>query len=183
MLLKVEAGLSVSSATDLDLAPLECDLADARRHLPAAPEETLIDFAVRQLRSRQGLTNLLAFYRAYPCRLAHLHLLAASAVALGRFCGFSPAYGQMGDELLQVTPDGLPRGAAWRAYAEACSAGRPVEIRDELWLEAHYSDLAAVREAGLEARVYAEAPGRAEPTWRLLAEHMEIALGTRPMVR
>ena len=86
MLLKVEAGLCVPSANDLDLTPLECDLADARRHLPAAREEDLIGFAVRQLRARRRLTNLLAFYRTNPCRLAHLHLLAASAVALGRFC-------------------------------------------------------------------------------------------------
>ena len=92
MLLKMEAGLCVPSTNDLDLTPLECDLADARRHLPAAREEDLIGFAVRQLRARRRLTNLLAFYRTNPCRLAHLHLLAASAVALGRFCGFSPAY-------------------------------------------------------------------------------------------
>ena len=51
MLIKVEAGLSVPSANDLDLTPLECDLADARRHLPAAGEEALIGFAVRQLRA------------------------------------------------------------------------------------------------------------------------------------
>ena len=183
MLLKMEAGICVPSTNDLDLTPLECDLADARRHLAAAREEDLIGFAVRQLRARRRLTNLLAFYRTNPCRLAHLHLLAASAVALGRFCGFSPAYDEMGDAFMPVTLDGLPRGAAWRAYADACAAGRPVETRDELWLEAHYSDLAAVREAGLEARFYAEAQGRDEPTWRLLAEHMEIVFGTRLMVR
>jgi len=103
-------------------------------------------------------------------------------VALGRFCGFSPAYDEMGDAFMPVTLDGLPRGAAWRAYADACAAGRPVETRDELWLEAHYSDLAAVR-GRVGSAVLRRGPGRDEPTWRLLAEHMEIVFGTRLMVR
>jgi hypothetical protein len=166
----------------VELAPTDSDIADARRHLPQANQETLITFAVRQLRARRRLTELLAFYRAHPCRLAHVHLLAAAAVTLGRFCGFSAAYDEMGDVFMPVTNGGSPRGVAWRGYAEACDLGRPIELRDELWLEAHFADLAAVREAGLEVRFQAEARGRTEPTWQLLAEHIEVTLGTRLMV-
>lgn len=165
---------------DLPLDP--ADIVDARRHLSKASDEELRAFAVRQLRARRRLTELLAFYRSRPCRLAHVHLLAAAAVTLGRFCGFSAAYDEMGDAFMPVTPGGSPRGDAWRAYAEACDRGRPIETRDELWLEAHFADLAAVREAGLEARFQDEARGRVEPTWRLLAEHAEVTLGARLMV-
>ena len=46
-------------------------------------------FARRQLRARRRLTQLLAFYRANPCRMARTQLLAACAITLGRFCGHS----------------------------------------------------------------------------------------------
>jgi hypothetical protein len=170
------------SSKPVELAAAPTDIADARRHLSYATEEALRAFAVRQLRARRRLTELLAFYRTHPCRLAHVHLLAAAAVTLGRFCGFSIAYDEMGDAFMPVTPGLSPRGNAWKAYADACDRGRPIETRDELWLEAHFADLAAVREAGLEARFHAEARGRSEPTWQLLTEHVEVTLGTRLMV-
>ena len=171
-----------SSPEPVEFVIAQSDVADARRHLPNAAEERLIGFALRQLRSRRRLTELLAFYRAHPCRLAHVHLLAAAAVTLGRFCGFSLAYDKMGDAFMPVTPGGSARGAAWKAYADACDRGRPIETRDELWLEAHFADLAGVREAGLEDLFRAEARDQTEPTWQLLTEHAEVTLGTRLMV-
>ncbi len=61
------------------------DRADARRYLKDASAEEIDVFAQRQLRARHRLAALLSFYRRNPCRMARIHLLTASAVAVGRF--------------------------------------------------------------------------------------------------
>src|SRR5262249_15149305 len=144
----------------------------------------LAAFAERQLRARMRATQLLAFYRHYPCHLAELHLLATCAVALGRFRGLSPEFDEMGEEFMLAGDDGRPRTEPWRRYVEACEAGRPWEIRDELWIAAHMEDMERVRRSGLEERFRAQAAAHAEdPTWQAINQHVDATLGTRLMDR
>jgi len=75
----------VAVTPNLDVRPAASDLREARRYVPNASAEEQAAFAERQLRARSRATLLLDFYRRYPCHLAELHLLAACAVALGRF--------------------------------------------------------------------------------------------------
>ena len=119
-------------------------------------------FARRQLRARRRLTQLLAFYRAHPCRMARTQLLAACAITLGRFCGYSRAFDAIGQALMPVDDEGRPRTAAWAGYAEACAAGRPWAVREERWLSAYMQDLHEVCAAGLDAEFYAEADAHAD---------------------
>lgn len=163
-------------------ALLELDIEDARRHLPGATDIELHEFSARQIRARRRLTDLVIFYRAHPCPISHLHVVSAAAVALGRSCGFFAVCDEMAEAFMPATADGTPRTAAWRAYAEACDAGLAPEARDELWLEAHYADLAAVRARGLESRFLEQMRGSSDPTFRLLAEHMQVAFGARLIV-
>jgi hypothetical protein len=81
---------------------------------------------------------------------------------------------------MPIDADGRPRTRAWEAYADACRASRPPELRNELWLEAHMQDLHAVRASGVEAALADEAARHPEdPTWRLLQRHVDVTLGTR----
>ena len=165
-----------------DLVPNAADLREACRYLPLASPEDQVAFAQRQLRARSRTTGLIDFYRRFPCHLADLHLLASSAVALGRFRGFSPEFDQMGEEFMLAGEDGQPRTEAWRRYAEACAAGRPWEVRDELWIAAHMEDVEHVRQSGLEARFRQQALEHADdPTWQAIYQHVEATLGTRLM--
>ena len=156
------------------------NLNEARSYLPLASESLQVAFARRQLRARRRATVLLDFYRRYPCHLANLHLLAACAVALGRFAGFSAEFDEIGEEAMPVSTDGEPRSAAWQAYMEACDSGKPIEVRDELWIAAHMDDTERIRRAGLDQRFHEQAAAHSDdPTWLAINQHMEATLGTR----
>jgi hypothetical protein len=166
------------------LEPSASDLREARCYLPQASVEEQAAFAERQLRARVRATQLLDFYRRYPCHLAHLHLLASCAVALGRFRGFSAEFDEMGEEFMLAGADGGPRTTAWRKYVEACTARRPWQVRDELWIAAHMEDMERVRRSGLEERFRRQAAAHADdPTWQAINQHVEATLGTRLMDR
>jgi hypothetical protein len=165
---------------EADFDPLDCDLREAARYLPEAPDEERLAFARRQLRARRRLTALLAFYRAHPCRMARTQLLAACAITLGRFCGHSQAFDAIGEALMPLDRAGLPRSDAWREYAAACAAGRPWAVRDEYWLTAYIQDIDALYSTGLDHDFSREAEGHgSDPTWRLLRRHMEVTVGAR----
>ncbi len=167
-----------------DPIPTTSDLREARRYLPHASAEEQDAFAQRQLRARARATLLLDFYRRHPCHLADLHLLASCAVALGRLRGFSPEFDEMGEEFMLAGADGRPRTRAWLKYVEACDAGRPWQVRDELWLAAHMEDMERVRQSGLEDRFRRQAAAHADdPTWQVINQHVEATLGTRLMDR
>ncbi len=161
------------------LAPSE--LADARKWLPGtASTEDLHAFVLRQRASRRCVALLADFYRAHPCRMARVHLLVASAVALGRFWGVSAPFARLGAAVLPVDAQGRPRTTAWASYARACEENLPLEIREERWIEAHMRDASEAREAGHEAAFLAEARAHdGEPLWRLLVQHLEMTLGSR----
>ncbi|XXF79995.1 DUF4166 domain-containing protein [Myxococcaceae bacterium GXIMD 01537] len=136
--------------------------------------------AHRMLRCRARLTGLAAFYRAHPCRMARVHLLAASAVMLGRFWGVSAPFARLGEAVMPMDGAGRPRTRAWEAYVRACEDGLPVEVRDERWIDAHMLDVAGARASGLEAAFLDEARRHGdEPLWRLLVQHLELTLGAR----
>jgi hypothetical protein len=159
------------------LTALPSDLADAARY---AREPELAVFAERQLRARLRLQRLIEFYRRAPCSMAHIHLLTAYAIALGRFCGVSAAFEAIGDEVMPVDATGAPASPAWMAYADACAAGRPRDTRDELWLVAHVEDLERAKGKGLDVAFAAEAEQhRGEPFWALLVQHMAVTVGAR----
>jgi hypothetical protein len=174
---------SPSSPHGVDRAASElepAELAEARAWLPHSSPRELAAFALRQRHCRQRLAGLEAFYRSHPCRMARVHLLAASAVTLGRFWGMSAPFARLGEAVMPVDLSGQPRTQAWDAYARACEEGLPLEVRDERWIDAHMRDVARVREAGLEAAFLAEARAHEEePLWRLLVQHLEMTLGAR----
>lgn len=157
------------------------ELEDARKWMPTtAPEAVLHAFVLRQRASRRAVALLADFYRAHPCRMARVHLLVASAVALGRFWGVSAPFARLGAAVLPVDTQGQPRTTAWASYAKACEDNLPLEIRDERWIEAHMRDARQAREAGYEAAFLAEARAHdGEPLWRLLVQHLEMTLGSR----
>ncbi len=67
-------------------------------------------------------------------------------------------------------------------YVEACENKLPLEVRDELWLAAHFKDIEKVRARNLEEKFYAEAEKHeTEPIWILLKQHLEVTLGVRLM--
>jgi len=155
------------------LTPAE--LSDARKWLSVTSSvEALQAFVLRQRASRRGVTLLADFYRAHPCRMARVHLLVASAVALGRFWGVSVPFARLGAAVLPVDSQGRPRTAAWASYARACEENFPLEIRDERWIDAHLQDATEARDAGLEAAFLAEVRAHdGEPLWRLLVQHLD----------
>jgi len=160
----------------------EKNLTEARYYLPKADEDALEKFAERQHRSRVRFTILKDFYGRNHCRMTRLHLLATCAVTLGRFAGFSKTFDAMGEHFLPVGRDNQPRTAEWQKFVEACGENLPVEVRDELWLAAHFKDLQDVRVSGLYAAFEHEAEGhKTEPVWQLLQQHMDVALGVRLM--
>jgi hypothetical protein len=160
--------------------PLPCDLRDARRHLPGAADHEVETFARRQLRARQRLGRMLAFYDRYPCRMARLKLLAACAITLGRFCGYSAAYEAIAEGAMPCDHEGRPRTPAWAEYVEACERNRPWVVRDELWLNAYMLDIQKVVEGRVEELFLGEAERHPhDPTWRLLRRHLEVTVGAR----
>jgi hypothetical protein len=156
------------------------DLREARRYLPRAGGSELAAFTRRQGAARRRFTDLRGFYRRHPCRMARVHLLTASAVTLGRFCGLSTSFEAIGEALQPVDAGGRPRSPAWARFASACEEGLAWEVRDERWIEAHMLDMEDVRTRGLAedfAREALDHPG--DPTWRLLRQHMDATLGAR----
>jgi hypothetical protein len=152
----------------------------------AEPEERTIApaerraFAERQLSARRRLYLLRSFYDTCRCRMARIHVLTASAVVLGRFCGFSATFDAIGDALMPVTDAGAPRTPAWSRYRAACDARKPLDERDALWTSAHVEDMERVRAEGLDRAFYAEADLHdGNPTYRLLRQHMQLTLDAR----
>lgn len=158
------------------------DLREAERYLPNARKDALENFAKRQHRSRVRFTILKDFYTRNHCRMTRLHLLATCAVTLGRFAGFSKTFDEMGEHFLPLNLDNQPRTIEWQEFVKACDENLPIEVRDELWLAAHFKDLQDVRASGLYAAFEVEAEQhKNEPIWQLLQQHMDVALGVRLM--
>jgi len=161
---------------------INIDLREAKRYLPDADKSAQENFAERQFRARCRFAELKAFYQQYYCRMTRLHLLASCAVTLGRFAGFSKTFDQMGEHFMPFNGANQPRTVEWRAFIKACEEKLPMEVREELWLAAHFKDLQAVRENGLYARFELEsAQNKKEPIWQLLKQHMDVSLGVRLM--
>ncbi|MGI9054996.1 MAG: DUF4166 domain-containing protein [Pyrinomonadaceae bacterium] len=161
---------------------INLDLREAKRYLSKADESAQMSFAERQFRSRCRFAELKAFYNQNYCRMTRLHLLASCAVTLGRFAGFSKTFDEMGEHFMPLNRENQPRTVEWRKFIEACREKLPIEVREELWLAAHFKDLKNVRESGLYARFESEAAQhKSEPTWQLLQQHMDVALGVRLM--
>lgn len=160
----------------------EADLRDTSRFLLGASDKAKAEFAVRQLHARRRTTQLLRFYRCFSCHMSRIHILASCAVTLGRLCGFSTDFDEMGEFFMPVTPEGTPRTPEWSAYIQACSEQRPVPVREELWLAAHMKDMQMVEKAGLDQRFYERSAEHSrDPMWRMVQRHMEVTLGSRLM--
>ncbi|MEP6902137.1 MAG: DUF4166 domain-containing protein [Actinomycetota bacterium] len=161
---------------------IKIDLREAKRYLPQADEAARVSFAERQFRSRCRFAELKAFYSRHHCRMTRLHLLASCAVTLGRFAGFSKTFDEMGEHFMPLTSENQPRTAEWQTFIKACEEKLPIEVREELWLAAHFKDLKNVRESGLYAKFESEAEQyKNDPIWQLLKQHMDVALGVRLM--
>jgi hypothetical protein len=114
--------------------------------------------------------------------MSRVHLLASCAVTLGRLCGYSKEFGEMGELFMPVTREGVPQTREWQAYVEACSLGRPLQVREELWIAAHMNDMRRVRSDGLDRSFYETAAQHSrDPMWNMLRRHMEVTLGSRLM--
>jgi Domain of unknown function (DUF4166) len=160
----------------------DADIDDSSRFLLGASDAAKRDFARRQLRARRRTTQLLAFYHAYRCHMARLHILASCAVTLGRLCGYSKEFDEMGELFMPVTAEGAPRTPEWAAYMQACGSCRPMPLRDELWISAHMRDMEKVQSIGLDHQFYAEAGEHSrDPMWTMVRRHMEVTLGSRLM--
>lgn len=158
------------------------NLIEAKHYLPKGSEFEWQEFSVRQKRARLRLAKLKTFYGENYCRMTRLHLLAASAIALGRFCGISKVFDEIGESLMPVDAQNEPRTKDWKNYVEACRNRLPLEVREELWLTAHFKDIEEVRKKNLEEKFYAEAERhKSEPIWQLLQQHLEVTLGVRLM--
>jgi hypothetical protein len=154
------------------------ELAEAARFGLAGDEASAFVRRSRRARLRAQLQR--TFYGVYPCRMAALHNLAATAIATARFAALSEVYDLIGEALVPVDAHGEPRTELWRAYVRAHEEHRPADYREECWIAAHSVDLVEVKESGLVERFateHAAHPG--DPTWDGLAEHMAVALGTR----
>lgn len=154
----------------------------AQRGLPAIGADAR-DADRRAADCRESVSELIAFYRAYGCRMARLHVLTSCAIALGDFWRASATFAQIGAAVMPVRA-GRPSSPAWGAYVRACEAGRPVELRDELWLAAHMQDIEAMTKRGLLDAFRREATERrSEPIIRLLDLHCAFTLGERHVER
>lgn len=155
-------------------------IAEAERYLPDSDSSRLEKFAERQMNARRRLVFLKSFYDENFSRMTRLHLLAACAIALGRFCGVSETFDEIGELLMPCDKNGIPKNEDWKNYAEACRDKLPLEVRDELWLAAHFKDIENVRTKILEEKFYKETiENPDEPIRRLLQQHLEVTLGVR----
>lgn len=160
----------------------ETDIDDSCRFLLGSSDGFKAEFARQQLRARRRTTQLIQLYELYPCRMARLHILTSCAVTLGRLCGYSKEFDEMGELFMPVTPEGAPRTPEWAAYIQACEYGRPLEICDEQWIAAHMKDMTEIQNAGLDQTFYAAAARHSrDPMWNMVARHMEVTLGSRLM--
>lgn len=160
------------------------NLAEATRYLPNANDLEQKEFAERQYKARLRFANLKSFYAKNYCRMTRLHLLAASAIALGRFCGVSKVFDEIGESLMPIDTDGKAKTESWQKFIDACENKMPLEVREELWLTAHFEDIETVRKLNLEEKFYEESKTRKdEPIWQLLQQHLEVTLGVRIMDR
>lgn len=158
------------------------ELTEARRFLPFADLSDLRDFERRQVRARRRFVRLKAFYETNSCRMAQLHLLAAAAIALGRLAAHSEIFDEIGETLMPTGDEGEPRTEEWKRFVDACRNRLPVEVREELWLAAHFKDFERIRRKGLEEKFYAEAAAKPDDsTLQLLRQHLEASLGVRLM--
>lgn len=158
----------------------ELDLREARNHLPEGSPQDQLAFASRQTAARGRVARLLRFYKQNRCRMARLHTLTASSVALSRSCGYSPAFNALGDAIMPVDAEGNPRTPGWVAYQDACQRKRPWDIRDELWMEAHLVDWQALHEQRLLEDFFEEAARHTgHPAWERMRTHLEITVGSR----
>lgn len=163
-------------------ATCEADLQDTTRFLLGASDAAKIEFALRQLHARRRTTDLLNFYRHFPCRMSRLHLLTACAVSLGRLCGYSKKFDAMGEYFMPVTHEGTARTPEWEAYIQSCKAGHPAVTRDELWIASHMNDMKLVQANGLEQKFHEESRKHSrDPMWAMVLRHMEVTLGSRLM--
>jgi hypothetical protein len=162
--------------------PTNKNTAEAKRYLPEGSETEWQEFAERQRRARLRLARLKTFYSENYCRMTRLHLLAASAIALGRFCGVSKVFDEIGESLMPFDAENKPCTEDWKNYTEACRDNLPIEVREELWLTAHFKDIETVRRKNLEEKFYEEAARhKNEPIWQLLRQHLEVTLEVRLM--
>lgn len=151
--------------------------ADARRFVPEDQEDA---FILRSRDARLRAALLEAFYLRYPCRMGALHRLAAAGIAVARMAALSEAYGQIGDRLLPVDRDGLPRTEAWRWYVRAFEEAHPADVIEERWLAAHLEDMERVKAEGwMDRFAEEEAAHGSDPGWAMLGEHMAVTLGSR----
>ena len=90
----------------MNLQVSKADLKEAGRYLPKGAQEDLEAFARRQICARSRLAGLLKFYGQNPCRMARLHLLTASSVAIARCCGFSESFNAFGEAIMPVDEAG-----------------------------------------------------------------------------
>lgn len=105
------------------------NLDEAKRYLTTADKIELENFTVRQFRARLRLAKLKTFYGENYCRMTRLHLLAAAAIALGRFCGVSEVFDEIGESLMPIDAENQPTTEDWKNYIEACRKNLPLEIR------------------------------------------------------
>jgi len=163
-------------------AACEADLHDTTRFLLGASDAAKEEFAQRQLHARRRTTDLLNFYRLFPCRMSRLHLLAACAVSLGRLCGYSKVFDEMCEYFMPVNHEGAARTPEWERYIQGCNAGHPATTCDELWIAAHMNDMKLVQANGLEQKFHEESRAHSrDPMWAMVQRHMEVTLGSRLM--
>ncbi|TNE85466.1 MAG: hypothetical protein EP330_25620 [Deltaproteobacteria bacterium] len=137
-------------------------------------------FVERSRHARERARRLSRFYARYPARLGTLHQLAAASIALTRSAAMSEAYHRIGDTLMPVSSQQVPRSEAWERYVRSHDEARPQDYREECWLQAHLEDMEKVRAQGLLALFAEERAAHADdPGWALLEEHMAVTLGTR----
>ncbi|MCC7421643.1 MAG: hypothetical protein IT428_15280 [Planctomycetaceae bacterium] len=154
------------------------EIRDAARRLPAGAD--LQVFARRQRRARQRLALLRKFYGDAPCRMARVHLLTSSTVAINRFCAHSAEFNELGEAIMPVDDMGRPRTDSWQRYQDACREQRPMPVRDELWLEAHARDWRTLKESGLDTAFLKAAEQHSDdPNWRLMRRYGELTFGSR----
>lgn len=153
------------------------ELADARRYVGDADPS---GFVTRQRDARLRVALMNTFYGRFPSRMGALHELAAAGIAVARFAARSEVFDAIGERLLPVDRDGLPRTPAWAAYVASFHEGLPADVREERWLVAHFADMQGVKAEGWIERFAEERAAHGDdPTWAMLAEHVDVTLGTR----
>ncbi|KAK0039321.1 DUF4166 domain-containing protein [Biomphalaria pfeifferi] len=153
-----------------------------KRYLPNAKKSELNAFVERQFSARRRVWKLKKFYGENFCNLTRLHLLAACAISLGRFCGVSKVFDEIGESLMPIDDNFQPVSEDWKIYIESCQNKLPARS-----LRRALADRALQRHRtrpheNLEEKFYAESElHQNEPIWLLLKQHLEVTLGVRLM--